>query len=290
MVSAFRRLSRRLVCRLFRQPGALGVLLLVLIPAARAEGITVAVASNFASVAEELAAAFEAETGHSVALSSASSGLLYAKIRQGAPYDLLLSADEARPARLEREGLGVSGTRFTYALGRLALWAPGGLPEGDAATVLQGADFRRLALANPELAPYGLAARQSLQALGLWESLRPRLVYGESVAQALALVATGNAPAGLVALAQLHEGGLAGPGEQLVLPASLHAPIRQQAILLEGGAGNAAAPAFLDYLKSEAARSLIRARGYDLEPVDGSRRDWRDDRRDGGDSISVDRP
>lgn len=243
----------------------LALLLLVFIPGARAAEITVAVASNFSALAEELAATFTAAGGPRVRFSSASSGQLYAQIVQGAPFDLLLSADEERPARLEQEGRAVPGSRFTYALGRLALWMPGGLPEGDAQALLRAAPFRRLALANPVVAPYGLAARESLQALGLWELLSGRLVYGENISQTFAMVATGNAPAGLVALAQLHESRLGSARHYLLLPSSLHAPIRQQAVLLRHGANNEGARAFHAFLQRDEARALIQARGYDLE-------------------------
>lgn len=222
--------------------------------------IRVAVAANFASTLKVLAKGFRSETGHRVQISPGSTGKHYAQIRNGAGFDIFLAADSARPERLEAEGVGVVGSRFTYAVGRLALWVPRETGLGPADEYLRSAGFRRLAIANPRLAPYGLAAQQVLEAWQLWGPLQARLVKGENAAQAYQFVATGNAPAGLVALSQLRAGG-APAGTYRLIPEGLHQPIRQQALLLRPGA---AAEAFLRYLGGRAATAVIRAAGYQV--------------------------
>lgn len=231
---------------------ALLLLLLTALPA-RAAGVLVAVASNFAEPAGEIAAGFEAATGHRVILSAGATGALYARIVNGAPYDVLLAADAERPARLEAEGRAVPGSRFTYAVGRLVLWSPDPerIADGPAAIA---AMTGRLAIAHPDLAPYGAAAAEMLAALGL----DPPLVRGENVGQAYALVATGNAELGLVAAAQLRHG----EGSRWLVPADLHAPIRQDAVLLRDGP---AARAFLDWLRGPEAAAVIAAWGYEAD-------------------------
>lgn len=238
-------------------------LLILHAAAAQAAEATIAVATNFLRPAEALEAVFEERTGRQVALVSGSTGKLAAQILAGAPFDALLAADQDRPALLERKGLGRAGSRFTYALGRLALWSadPDRIAD-DGAAALAG-DFRRLGMANPALAPYGLAARQVIEALGLAEALEGRIVLGENVGQAHAMVATGNAELGLVALS-----GLLGPepgGSMWVVPAELHAPIRQDAVLLARAPDDGDAAAFLDFLRSEEARRLIAGWGYGTE-------------------------
>lgn len=225
--------------------------------------VRVAVAANFASTLRVLAQNFFSETGHRLQISPGSTGKHYAQIRNGAGFDIFLAADSARPERLEAEGLGVAGSRFTYAVGRLALWVPHEPGLGPADEYLRSAGFRRLAIANPRLAPYGLAAQQVLEAWQLWEPLQARLVKGENAAQAYQFVATGNAPAGLLALSQLHAGNEPA-GTFRLIPDGLHQPIRQQALLLRPGE---AAEAFLQYLRGGAASKLIQAAGY-LAPVD----------------------
>jgi len=231
-----------------------------LMQAAGATVVRVAVAANFAATLHELAAGFRSETGHRLQISSGSTGKHYAQIRNGAGFDVFLSADSARPERLEAEGVGVTGSRFTYAVGRLALWVPGEAELGPPEDYLATADFARLAIANPRLAPYGQAAQQALQTWQLWERLQPRLVRGENAAQAYQFVATGNAPAGLVALPHLRVG-QAPVGSFRLISDNLHQPIRQQALLLRPGA---AAEAFLRYLGGRAATAVIRAAGYQV--------------------------
>jgi len=227
---------------------------------ARAAEALVAVAANFADVARFLAAEYRAKTGHQVVVATGSTGKLYAQIVAGAPYDVLLSADAARPARLEAEGRAVPGSRFTYASGRLALWSADPDAIGaDGAATLRAGGFDRLAIANPKLAPYGLAARQVLERLDLWPALSDRLAMGQNIGQTHALVATGAARLGLVAYAQVSMGVA---GSVWLVPEALHDPISQDAVLLLHGADNPAAIGFLDYLNNGAARDYIRSRGY----------------------------
>ena len=238
-------------------------LLFVAVPATAAT-VHVATASNFSGTLHLLAESFEKSTNHRVRISSASTGKLYAQISHGAPYDLFLAADRARPERLEREGLAAAGSRFTYALGRLVLWAPGREFEGAANVLLAEADVRRIAIANPKTAPYGLAAQQTLEAIGLWPRLQGRLVRGENIGQTFQFIASGAAEMGFVALAQLPEES-SSAGYRWLVQQELHQPIRQEAVLLKRGADNPAAKAFLAFLRSEQAQRLIVGQGYGLE-------------------------
>lgn len=243
---------------------AAALVLSVLTPAARAESATIAVAANFAAAAKSLQPLFEQRTGHALVFAFGSTGKLYAQIIHGAPFDVFLAADQERPALLEAQG-GVPGTRFTYATGRLTLWSPDPeLLKDGSPTVLGGPDVRHVAIANPQLAPYGLAARQALERLGLWESVESKIVIGQDVGATYAMTATGNAQAGFVALALVLDAPGA-PGSRWDVPGELHEPLRQDAILLRHGAGNAAALAFLDFLRSDDARALIRRHGYDVD-------------------------
>lgn len=231
--------------------------------AASAGEVQVAVAANFAAPAKRIAEAFARATGHRATLVTGSTGKFHAQIVNGAPFDVLLSADDETPARLEQAGHVQAGTRFTYAVGRLVLWsAKPGVVDGDGAVLKRG-DFRHLALANPKLAPYGQAAMETLAALGLADALRPRFVLGENIAQTHQFAASGNAELGFVALAQVAKDGRIADGSGWIVPAHLHQPIRQDAALLARGRDNAAAKAFLDWLKGEAAQTTIRGFGYD---------------------------
>jgi molybdate transport system substrate-binding protein len=226
--------------------------------AVHAAEATVAVATNFVQAARVLAEGFGQQSGHRLKLVSGSTGKLYAQIRHGAPFDVLLAADTIRPERLVADGAALAGSRFTYAEGHLALiWAGGGAISFNQ---LKEGDFRKLALANPKLAPYGAAAEQVLRHEGLLERLRPQLVFGENIGQAYTLVATGNADAGMVALSQIM--GLDVPPAFWLVPAEWHEPIRQDLVLLEHSKDNVAAAGFVDYLKTEAARQIIRDFGY----------------------------
>lgn len=240
-------------------------LLLLLLGAslqAQAEQLTVAVASNFAAPMREIAAAFEGETGHRVRLAFGSSGKFYAQIRHGAPFEAFFSADRAKPEALEKAGVAVPGSRFTYAVGGLALWSgDGNLVRGGPGVLERGA-FNKLALANPRLAPYGAAAVQVLRKLSLEEATRPRWVQGENIAQAYQFVASGNADLGFVALSQVSEDGRIDSGSAWEVPEDLHDPIRQDAVLLKRGADSAAARALLRFMRGERAAAIIESYGY----------------------------
>jgi len=235
-----------------------GLLLLAHSPSRAAEA-SVAVAANFTAPAQEIAEKFHAQTGHSAILSFGSTGQLYAQITQGAPFDILLSADAARPAQAEKDGLAVADTRFTYAIGRLVLWsADPGLVDTQGA-VLRSGNFNHIAIANPDTAPYGAAAIQTLTALGAHEQVAPKIVQGESISQAYQFIASGNAELGFVALSQLTE---KSSGSRWIVPENLYTPILQDAVLLTRSANNAAASAFLDFLKSPQGLAIIAAHGY----------------------------
>ena len=226
---------------------------------ALAADVQVAVAANFTEPAKEIAAAFEARTHDHVALSFGSSGQFYAQISHGAPFEVLLSADADRPAQAEKEGFAVPGTRFTYAVGRLVLFSrTPGLVDGDG-QVLRRGRFEKLSVADPATAPYGAAAVQTMTRLGVYDALKPKLVTGTSINQAYQFVETGAAELGFVALSQVI--GEAG-GSRWIVPESDHAPIDQQAVLLKAGKDDAAAKAFLAFLKGPQARKVIVKFGY----------------------------
>ncbi len=227
-----------------------------------AEDVQVAVAANFTAPAKAIAAAFEKETGHRALLSFGATGKFYAQIKSGAPFEALLAADDATPARLEAEGLAVAGSRFTFAIGRLALWSAKPGFVDDQGDVLKAGAFRHLAVANPRLAPYGVAAIQVMTTLKLLDALQPKFVLGENIAQTHQFIATGNAEVGFVALSQVFKGGRITDGSGWIVPAALHQPIRQDAALLEKGRGKAAAQAWLRYLKGPQAAAVIRSFGY----------------------------
>lgn len=250
----FRDLARRLAA-------LAGCLLLLGAAPAAADVVRVAVAANFSETATEIAAAFKARTGHVATLSFGSSGQVYAQIAQGAPYQLLLSGDVERPKQAERAGLGVAGTRFTYAIGRLVLYSRTPGLVDPAGKVLTAGRFERLAIADPATAPYGAAALATLRGLGVYARLKPRIVIGGSVGQAYQFTASGAAELGFVALSQVAA---ATGGSRWIVPASLHPPIEQQAILLAPGRDSAAARAFLAFLKSPAAQAIIRRHGYEV--------------------------
>ena len=237
-------------------------------PTASASEVQVAVAANFARPMERVAADFERDTGHHAVVSTGATGALFAQIEKGAPFEVLLSADRATPEKLERDGFAVAGTRRTYAVGTLVLWgAKEGYVDGSGA-VLKGGAFQHLAIANPKLAPYGAAAMETLSALGLIDSVRPKIVEGESVAQTFQFVASGSAEIGFVALSQVvSPGGAPARGSYWVVPATLHAPIQQDAVVLRKGADSAAARALLAYLGSAKAREVIRSFGYEPGPA-----------------------
>jgi molybdate transport system substrate-binding protein len=234
-----------------------------------AADVQVAVAANFTAPMQAIAAGFEQATGHRAKLAFGSTGKFYAQIKNGAPFDVLLAADDETPAKLERDGTALAGSRFTYSIGRLALWsAKPGYVDDQGAVLKQGA-FRHLALANPKLAPYGAAAVETLNKLGLLAALQPKFVQGENIAQTFQFVSTGNAELGFVALSQVTEGGKLKRGSAWIVPTGLHAPIRQNAVVLARGRDNPAALALMKYMKEDKARAIIRAYGYN-NPGNGS--------------------
>jgi molybdate transport system substrate-binding protein len=225
----------------------------------RADEIRVAVATNFATTMDELVARFEEASEHAVVISAGSTGAHYAQIKNGAPFELFFAADVERPKLLEDEGVAVHGSRFTYAVGRIALWSPrAGFVDAEG-RVLETDTFRHLAIANPDLAPYGAAAREVLERRGLWETLRHRIVRGQDIGQTYSFVYSGNAELGFVAYSQLVSGNTPIEGSFWLVPDELHTPIEQQAVLLKDAP---AARAFLDFVKSSDARAIIHKFGY----------------------------
>ena len=239
------------------------LLCLTLCTVAQADEVRVAVAANFAAPLKALAADFEKTTGHTLRLSSGATAKLYAQIKNGAPFDVLLAADAETPARLEKEGDAVAGSRFIYATGKLVLWSPQADRVDGQGQVLRSGHFRHLALAAPQLAPYGAAAVQTLTRLGLLATLTPRLVQGESIGQTYSFVATGNAELGFVALSQVYDKGKISQGTGWIVPAHLYQPLHQEAALLTRAARNPAASALLAFLKTEQTRAVIRSFGYE---------------------------
>ncbi len=240
----------------------LGLLVAAVVGVVQAGEVSVAVAANFTAPMAQIAADFEKATGHKAVLSYGATGRFYAQISNGAPFDVLVAADAATPAKLVKESKAVSASNFTYATGRLALWSavPGFVDaQGD---VLRRGQFRYVAIAAPLLAPYGAAAMQTLDQLGLRAAIQPKLVTGESVGQAFTMVATGNAELGFVALSQVFENGKLKTGSVWVVPASAHSPITQDAALLNRGQSNPAAVALLAYLKTDKAKAVITSFGY----------------------------
>ena len=230
---------------------------------AQADPVQVAVAANFAAPMQHIATAFAQDTGHQALLAVGATGKFYAQIHNGAPFQVLLAADDATPARLEREGAAVAGSRFTYAVGRLALWSKKPGLVDDKGAILQRGDFDRLAIADPKLAPYGAAALEVLNTLHVLAAVRPKLVQGENIAQTYQFVSTGNAALGFVALSQVWADGKWTEGSGWLVPATLHQPIRQDAVLLVPGKDKPAALALLAYLKSDKSRRILRAYGYE---------------------------
>ena len=232
-------------------------------PVSSAE-VRVAVAANFAAPMREMAQAFAQETGHQAILSFGSTGNFYAQIRNGAPFHILLAADQETPANMVREGLGLAASRFTYAMGQLVLWSKQPGLVDDKGEVLRSGKFQRIALADPKLAPYGAAAAQTMEKLGVLRALAPKLVQGQNIAQTYQFIASENAQLGFVALSQVMVDGKMTQGSAWIVPANLHAPLQQDAIVLTLGAENPAAQALMRFLRSDRAKSLIRAYGYEV--------------------------
>ncbi len=231
---------------------------------AQAGEVTVAVAANFTAPMQKIAKAFEQDTGHKAQLAFGSTGKFYAQIKNAAPFAVLLAADDETPARLEKEGLTIVGTRFTYAIGRLALWSKHANVVDDKGEVLRSNRFEKLAIADPKLAPYGAAAMAVIQRLGVQSNVLPKLVQGESIGQTYQFVSTENAQLGFVALSQISLDGRITQGSAWVVPQNLHTPLKQDALLLKAGKDNAAAHALLKYLQGDIAKVIIQSYGYAL--------------------------
>ncbi|QDD91201.1 molybdate ABC transporter substrate-binding protein [Pseudomonas oryzihabitans] len=227
-----------------------------------ADEVQVAVAANFSAPLKAIGDRFAQDTGHHLVIASGATGQLYTQIRNGAPFAVFLAADDSTPAKLEAEGAAVKGSRFTYAIGSLALWSPKTDYVDDEGAVLGRNAFAHLAIANPKTAPYGLAATQTLAKLGLTDAVKAKLVEGQSITQAYQFVATGNAELGFVALSQIYQDGKLKEGSAWIVPADLYQPIRQDAVLLEPGKDQPAAKALLAYLKGPQAAAVLTAYGY----------------------------
>lgn len=244
----------------------LAVLSLIAAGAARADEALLAVAANFAGAVEAIGEEFARDTGHTLQVTTGATGKLYAQISEGAPFAVLLSADAKAPAKLEDEGNAVAGTRFTYAVGKLSLWSADADRIGtDPKAALTAPDTLHVAIANPDLAPYGVAAREALTAMGVWETIQPKIVMGENIGQTFSMVDSGAAQMGFIATSAIEVPGSTARGSRYDVPQEMFAPIRQDAVLLKAGEGNKAAIAFLDYLKGDRARAIIASFGYGTE-------------------------
>lgn len=224
--------------------------------------VRVAVAANFAGPMKEIAAVFESQTGHKPVLTPGATGKFFAQITNGAPFDVFLSADDETPQKLEKAGKAVPGSRFTYAIGRLMLWSPKDNAVTDGVDLLKKGDFRFLAIANPRVAPYGIAAVQTMQKVGVLSQLEPKVVQGENISQTHQFVTSGNADLGFVALSQVWQNGKLKSGSGWLVPESYHDALRQDAVLLEAGKQSEAAKALMNFLKTDKAREIMTAYGY----------------------------
>ncbi len=231
---------------------------------ARADEVAVAVAANFTAPMQKIAAQFEKDTGHKAVLSFGATGQFYAQIKNGAPFEVFLAADDETPMKLEKEGGIEPGSRFTYAIGKLVLWsAKSALVDGKG-EVLKRGGFDHLSIANPKLAPYGLASVETMKSLGIYDSLQSKIVQAGNISQAYQFVATGNALLGFVALSQVWENGHLKSGSAWIVPPKLYNPIRQDGVVLTKGKGKPAAEALMKYLKGAKAKAIIKSYGYDL--------------------------
>ncbi|WP_024645861.1 molybdate ABC transporter substrate-binding protein [Pseudomonas syringae] len=229
-----------------------------------ADEVQVAVAANFTAPIQAIAKDFEKDTGHTLVAAFGATGQIYTQIKNGAPFEVFLSADDTTPAKLEQEGDTVKGSRFTYAVGTLALWSAKEGYVDNKGDVLKANQYQHLSIANPKTAPYGLAATQVLGKLGLTEATKAKIVEGQSITQAYQFVSTGNAELGFVALSQVYKDGKLTSGSAWIVPDSLHDPIKQDAVILTKGKDNAAAKALVEYLKGPKAAAIIKSFGYQL--------------------------
>jgi len=249
--------------RSFHLPTILLASLLGVAAHVHADEVTVAVAANFTAPMQKITADFEKDTGHKVVSAFGATGKFYAQIKNGAPFEVLLAADDETPARLVADNAAVAGTSFTYAIGKLVLWSAKPAIVDGAGEVLKKGGFDHIAMANPKLAPYGAAAVQTMKTLGVYDSLQAKLVTAENIAQSYQFVSTGNALLGFVALSQVLKDGKI-EGSAWLVPARLYSPIRQDAVILDKGKGKPAAEAFMKYLKGVKAKAVIKSYGYDL--------------------------
>ena len=232
--------------------------------AAQAAEVSVAVAANFTAPMKVIAQDFERETGHKATLAFGATGQFYAQIKNGAPFAILLAADDATPAKIESEGFGVAGTRFTYATGKLVLWSKRANLVDNRGDILRSGKFDKIAIANPKLAPYGAATMEVVEKMGLTSAITPKIVEGSNIGQTFQFVSSENASIGFVALSQVFEGGRIKEGSGWIVPSNMHKPIQQDAIVLNAGKNNAAAQALMQYLRSDKAKAVIRSFGYEL--------------------------
>ena len=240
----------------------LASLFLVVVPA-HADEISVAVAANFTAPMKLIAAEFERDSGHKLVTSFGSTGKFYAQIKNGAPFEVLLTADDETPDKLMKEGAAVSGSAFTYAIVKLVVWsAKPGLVDG-AGAVLKRGDFAHLSLAEPKLAPYGAAGVEAMKALRVYEAIQPKIVTAENITQAYQFISSGNAELGFVALSQVLKDGKI-DGSSWLVPANLYSPIRQDAVILEKGRGKPAVDALMKYIRGDKAKAIIKSFGYEL--------------------------
>ncbi len=249
---------------MIRASGLATLFALFTLGSAHADEVQVAVAANFTAPIQAIAADFKKDTGHTLVAAYGATGQFYAQIKNGAPFEVFLSADDSTPQKLESEGDTVKGSRFTYAVGTLALWSA---KEGyvDAkGDVLQKNQYQHLSIANPKAAPYGLAATQVLAKLGLTDQVKSKLVEGQNITQAYQFVSTGNAELGFVALSQIYKDGKVSSGSAWIVPGQMHDPIKQDAVILNKGKDNPAAKALVDYLKGPKAAAIIKSYGYQL--------------------------
>ncbi|POA17638.1 molybdate ABC transporter substrate-binding protein [Pseudomonas sp. FW300-N1A1] len=231
---------------------------------AQANEVQVAVAANFTAPIQAIAADFEKDTGHKLVAAYGATGQFYTQIKNGAPFEVFLSADDSTPQKLEQEGDIVKGSRFTYAIGTLALWSAKDGYVDAKGNVLTSNQYQHLSIANPKAAPYGLAATQVLARLGLTDKVKDKIVEGQSITQAFQFVSTGNAEVGFVALSQIYKDGKVTGGSAWIVPADMHDPIKQDAVILNKGKDNPAAKALVDYLKGPKAAAIIKSYGYQL--------------------------
>ena len=246
-------------------PGALAALIGCLaVTGVQADEVQVAVAANFTAPIQAIASEFEKDTGHKLIAAYGATGQFYTQIKNGAPFEVFLAADDSTPEKLETEGDIVPGSRFTYAIGTLALWSAKDGYVDDAGKVLEKNQFKHLSIANPKAAPYGLAATQVLAKLGLTDKVKDKIVEGQNITQAYQFVSTGNAELGFVALSQIFKDGKVSHGSAWIIPETMHDPIKQDAVILKKGENNPAAKALTEYLKGPKAEAIIKSYGYQL--------------------------